>query len=56
MNIFYLITGLAILLGWHILYIHKFQNIFVTVLAGLLVLSFMIVQPLLPQVYLLHIN
>ncbi|VCX95297.1 hypothetical protein BANRA_04299 [Acinetobacter baumannii] len=51
MGPFFYLTALALLFSWHIFYIHRFNNPMILFLAGMLVISFMIIQPSLPQVY-----
>ncbi len=56
MGPFFYLTALALLFSWHIFYIHRFNNPMLLCLAGMLVISFMIIQPSLPQVYFFQIN
>ncbi len=41
--LFYL-TGISILMGWHIFFIHRFNNLVIPCLAAMLALSFLLIQ------------
>lgn len=56
MGPFFYLTALALLGSWHMLYIHRYNNLMIPCLAGVLVISFIIIQPFLPQVFFFHIN